>query len=249
MGTITKPFTYSANTTIASSEMNANLDTIYNEFNGSIEAANLIDDAVTGSKIADSNITTAKIEDGAITSAKFANNTITGTDIDWASTGAGAGIWWEELGRTTLTAAGDTMSVTIPVRKYLQIIVTGIPSGVLDLGFQVNGDGGASYARRQSTNGAGDSATGSLTSVPIGPDTVTAIKYSVIYCINVATTEKLFIGSYVSGSASGAGTAPARREQVYKWANTTNAITSINVFNTGSGDLAIGSSVIVLGHN
>lgn len=249
MGTLTKPYTYSPNTSISSSEMNANLDTIYNEFNGSIEEANFTDDGVTGTKIAPSNVTTAKIPDDAATSAKFASNTVSAVNIDWASTGAGAGIWWEELGRTTLTTASDTMSVTIPVRKYLQILVTGVPSGVIDLGFYVNGDTGANYARRQSTNGGADNTGVSITSLPIGPDTVAAVKYSIIYCVNVAAQEKLFIGSYASGSASGAGTAPARREQAFKWTNTTNAITSITITNSGSGDMATGSSVIVLGHN
>lgn len=77
MGVINKPYTYSANTTISSSKVNANEDTIYNEFNGSISAANLASDAVTTAKIADSNVTTAKIADDAVTPAKIASDAVT----------------------------------------------------------------------------------------------------------------------------------------------------------------------------
>jgi len=72
MGTISKPYDFSANTTISSSQVDSNFDTIYNEFNGNIAAANLANDSVTTTKIADSNVTTAKIADAAITSAKVA---------------------------------------------------------------------------------------------------------------------------------------------------------------------------------
>lgn len=75
MTTISKPNTFSANTTIASSEINANFDTIYNDYNGSISAVNLASGAVTTAKIADSNVTTAKV----------ANDAITATKIDWSA--------------------------------------------------------------------------------------------------------------------------------------------------------------------
>lgn len=72
MSIINKPNDFSPNTTISSSEVNANFDTIYNDYNGGITAANLATDSVTTAKIADSNITTAKIADANVTSAKLA---------------------------------------------------------------------------------------------------------------------------------------------------------------------------------
>lgn len=69
MGLINVPNTFSANTTIASSQVNSNFTTIYNEFNGNIAAANLASNAVTTAKIADDNVTAAKIADGAIDAA------------------------------------------------------------------------------------------------------------------------------------------------------------------------------------
>ena len=82
MSTVAIPNTFSPNTTISSSQVNANFTTIYNEFNGSISAANLATDAVTTAKIADSNVTTAKINDAAVTSAKLSgiDKSLTTTD-------------------------------------------------------------------------------------------------------------------------------------------------------------------------
>lgn len=77
MSTISKPFTFSANTTISSSQMNSNFDTIYNDYNGGIAAANLASNAVTTAKISDSNVTTAKIADSNVTTAKIADDAVT----------------------------------------------------------------------------------------------------------------------------------------------------------------------------
>lgn len=70
MSSISKPSTFSSSTTISSSEVNDNFDTIYNDYNGGISAANLASNAVTTAKITDSNVTTAKIADDAVTDAK-----------------------------------------------------------------------------------------------------------------------------------------------------------------------------------
>lgn len=82
MGIIAKPNDFSANTTISSSQVDSNFDTIYNEFNGNIVAANLASNAVTTAKISDSNVTTAKIADAAVTSAKISgiDKSLTTTD-------------------------------------------------------------------------------------------------------------------------------------------------------------------------
>lgn len=76
-GTITKPYNFSSGETITASKFNADFDTIYNEFNGSISTANLANDAVTTAKIADSQVTTAKIVDGTIATGDVAANAIT----------------------------------------------------------------------------------------------------------------------------------------------------------------------------
>ncbi len=65
--------------------MNANFDTIYNDYNGAISAANLATNSVTTAKIADSNITTAKITDANVTIPKLANSGTWGSDWVWTT--------------------------------------------------------------------------------------------------------------------------------------------------------------------
>lgn len=71
MSTISKPHTFSPNTTISSSQVNADFDTLYNDYNGNIDASNLATNAVSTAKIADSAVTTAKIADSNVTNAKL----------------------------------------------------------------------------------------------------------------------------------------------------------------------------------
>ena len=68
MSNISKPNTFSADTTASSSEVNANFDTIYNDYNGNIDANNLASDAVTTAKIADGAVTAAKLAEGIVDS-------------------------------------------------------------------------------------------------------------------------------------------------------------------------------------
>lgn len=68
MSNINKPNTFSANTTISSAEVNANFDTIYNDYNGNISATNLATDAVTTDKIADGAVTADKLASGIVES-------------------------------------------------------------------------------------------------------------------------------------------------------------------------------------
>lgn len=253
MATISKPYTYSPNTTISSSEMNANLDRVYNEFNGSISADNLASNAVTGDKIATSNVTTAKIADSNVTSAVLGSDSVTSPKIDWTSTGAGAGIWWEELGRSTLTSAASSMTVSsLTSRKYLQVIVFWYGSGgTANAKIQFNSDTAANYAIRYSQNGAADSTAVSTANAYIDmAGALTTPQYCSGNIINVAGQEKMFWLTGLAQSTAGAGTAPIRRYATGKWANATDAISSITVANAGgTGSFGVGSYLIVLGHN
>ena len=240
MAIVNKPNTFSGNTTISSSEINSNFDTLYNEFNGSISAANLADDAVTAAKLADN----------AVVAANISSDSVTATKIDWATTGANGGIWWEELGRTTLSGAGDTISVTsIPARKYLRIQFIAIPSGVLDVIMQFNGDTGNNYAFRYATNDGADASSTSTGNFSMNADSSATLKTGVMDVINITAQEKLVVAELMGASTAGAGSTPVRRVLRGKWANTAAQITRVDLVNAGGGDLAIGSEVVVLGHN
>lgn len=159
--------------------------------------------------------------------------------------------WWEELGRTTLGSAGDTITVNnIPARKYLIILANlTATGGNINALVRFNNDTGNNYSRRVSDNGAADSTAtsassiGAIDAVADGPVNVRMLT------TNVAAQEKIIeFQGYRRGTA-GAGNAPARREGLGKWANTSDQITRVDVINDSTGDFAIGSEVVVLGHN
>ena len=195
------------------------------------------------SKLATNNsVITSNITDDAVTAAK----------IDWAATGANGGIWWEELGRASASTTTTAVSITsLPARKYLRIILVAIPTGgTLNIGVRFNNDSATNYAERGATNGSADAAAGSLNQI----NTKTAVdanrQFTVLDFENVATQEKLGIGFTVVRGTAGAASAPERKEGVYKWANTSVQITRIDMVDTGgTGDIAAGSELIVLGHD
>ena len=84
MSIVNKPFTFSPNTSISSSQMNSNFDDLYDDYNGGISAANLANNAVTTDKIADDNVTAAKIADGAIDAAAKINDDVV-TPAKWTN--------------------------------------------------------------------------------------------------------------------------------------------------------------------
>jgi hypothetical protein len=241
MGIINRPNSYSSNTTISPTEVNDDFNTLYNEFNGSIAAANLGTDSVTTAKIADSNVTTAKIADSAVTAGK----------IDFG--GSGVGIWWEEIGRTTLGTAGDTLTVSsLPARTHLQLrVILRATGGTISAPLTFNGDTSSNYSLvRLENNGSVTAASAtSQASIALSASTTATHKYYTIDVFNISTLEKTLVATENNASTAGAGTAPIIRITNGKWVNTSNAISSITITNSGTGDYAIGSEIVVLGHN
>lgn len=189
------------------------------------------------------------LKDNVVTTPKINADAVTATKIDWASTGANGGIWWEEIGRTTLGSAGDTITLTtIPARKYLKIIMDlRATGGTVGPALRFNNDSGSNYNRRSSADGGVESTQVSQTSSSSGA-TNNSYVYANVDVINIATIQKFITGHQVYGD-NAAGTAPSRLEWTGKWANTSNQITRVDVINTGTGDFAIGSEVVVLGHD
>lgn len=224
-------------------DYNTPINTIVNEFNGNIDNANIKSGAaIATSKLAD---------DAGITTAKIANDAVTATKIDWASTGADAGIWWEELGRVTLGSAGDSMSLTsIPARQYLKILFIGIPSGgTINASVTFNSDTAANYAYRLTENAIGDSSAVSQTKAFIDSPSTNGVHYSESTIINISGQEKLMVTNGSDRSTAGATTAPGRWQIVNKWSNTSAQITRMDFANNGTGDFAAGTQAVVLGHN
>ena len=187
------------------------------------------------------------IDAGAILNSHLAAEAVDSTKIDWnASTGK---IWWEELGRTTLSADSDTISIgSFAAKTYLMFIWSIVPNGIVDVALSFNLDTGNNYHRRFSTNGGADS-TGQTTAISVNPDTAATTKSGIVTVLNVAGQEKIVNLYSVTNGAAGAANAPARREGICKWANTVDQITSARLSNSGAGNCAAGSELIVLGHN
>ena len=159
--------------------------------------------------------------------------------------------WYQELARTTLSGAGDTITVnSIPARKYLKIYVSvAATGGNMNVLLSFNNDTGTNYSRRTTIDGAADTSGASATSIQLQNATDAHDKYVEITMLNIATKEKIFHADLTSRNATGAATAPSRTTTIGKWANTANQVTRIDITNGSTGDYAIGSEVVVLGHD
>ena len=178
----------------------------------------------------------------------LSGNRATGTESDRTGMTTYSAKSWIELGRTTLSSAGDTIDVTglsTANYPYLMVLQDEIGSGSITGFTSFNADSGSNYAYRTSENGASDGTSTSQANIRL--DRGTPNNFIVANISNKADQEKIVIGSCVGIGAAGASNAPQRWEAVGKWANTSDSITSVKISNASSGDFASGSEVVVLG--
>jgi len=157
--------------------------------------------------------------------------------------------FWEELASVTTGSAGDTLqSGTISAKKYLWIQASYKNDGAADINAlpRFNGDGGANYSKRSSTNGGVENTRINRTWIDLESGGQTQ-RFANMFIINNASTEKLCIYHQMDYGASGSGTAPNRIEGVAKWANTSSQITSIEWDQRDAGDYAAGAELRVWG--
>jgi len=182
---------------------------------------------------------------------------VRGTDAERTATNLTGGNYagWKELGRTKLSSAGDVIDVgSLPNKRYYMVLRNMIGGdGNMCVYNRLNGDTGSNYALRASENGATDSATSSGQNMVLydtGGDAND--KFDITYISNLAGNEKLAIGHGINRRSTGSGNAPVRGEFTWKWANTSNAITTINTLNdtnNQSGNFNTDSEVVVLGYD
>ena len=161
---------------------------------------------------------------------------------------------WGKAGSTTLSSSGDALTTPeLSSNTSLQYLYHGLPTGgelteYMTLGSGGTKDTGSNYANGKSSNGGGKSNFSSRANiVNAAKSGATTPEFGVGCIFNLAGEEKLLISHHVNASADGAGTAPDRAESVAKHVQTSAVDDIISFDNTGSGDLASGSNLSVLG--
>jgi hypothetical protein len=149
-------------------------------------------------------------------------------------------------------ATSDVITVdSLTAKKHLMVQVkTFTVGGNTKPAMRFNNDTGNNYATRDSQDGGTDATETTVSEIRLSQDGhggTVGMFASTINVINEASKEKLIIADTVRVNATGAGTAPARYEIVSKWANTSNAITRVDIINEGTGDFSEGSEVTVYG--
>ena len=172
-----------------------------------------------------------------------------GNSLQTAQGGAAGGVGgWVELGRTTLGADADSISVTgLTDKRYLMVLSNiNAKTGTTVIDQTYNGDTGSNYASRRSADGSADSTFLNGTNIDVGGIDTGRSVFQVSYIANLAAKEKLTFYQTVYGSAGAANT-PYRLEGAAKWVNTSNAISRIDTVNDGAGDYTSGDEMVVLG--
>lgn len=167
------------------------------------------------------------------------------------SSGTTSPVWWEELGRTTLGSNGDTITLSsLGARKFLHVHISLLPTGgTINASVTFNNDTAANYARRASDNGGADASAVSQSNLPVGSSTGAYPFFIEFDVINISAQEKLVMGHTVDQNTAGAANQTNRREFTGKWANTSAQISRVDVTNSGTGDYATSSVIVVKGHD
>jgi len=159
--------------------------------------------------------------------------------------------FWEELASVELgsdsSSSGSLGSPqmetgTFTAKKYLW--VQGWIKSSTDFVTNFNSNSSSIFSHRYSDNGGSDGTSINSNSAwfHYGGDQM----FVNAFIINDTSKEKLMINHIVYRGSSGAGTAPQRREIVSKWANTSDQITSIQLWKA-SMTISAGSTLKVWG--
>lgn len=152
---------------------------------------------------------------------------------------------WKELGRISGSAVANLDLTSLANKRYLKLLYsrTALSATTFEE-LKVNNDSGTVYASRASENGGADFTRTSQTDQNFiesgGASLLSA--FAVYDVANYSTKEKPFQGAYAWQVASGAGTAPSRGQNVWKWVNTTTAINRLTLTpqsGTVTGELVV----------
>ncbi len=155
---------------------------------------------------------------------------------------------WAKAGSTTLTSAGDTLTVSgMTASKTNQSIVHLPRSGNIGEKRTYNNNTGSVYAYRRSANGGGEVTPVNQANTDYNVFAGFGDFFIVNYICSVVGEEKLSI-EFVGSTYTAGATAPDRAEFVAKFVPSPDAtITRIDYNNTESGSYDTGSNLTVLG--
>ena len=156
---------------------------------------------------------------------------------------------WKELARTTLGSNGDSIDVSsLADKRYLMFLLDSRSNGTaISTTWKANGSTGNEYSFRRNHDGTeGDANT--QPSAATSWTSIVTNAFGVGYAANKSGKEKLFLEHEVYQNTAGAGTAPTRTENAFKWTGT-DVIDQLTMHNSSSGDIVSGSELVVLGYD
>lgn len=222
--------------TINNPTLNTNIVSEFTNNNGVSVDGLLIKDGklATNDSVIGSNIT-----NGAVTYAKTDGKT-----------------WWEEIGRAILGTAGATITVaSLPAKRYLKFVVQGSTTGgTFALGMRFNNDSTNSYSANiiyNNSSAANYTPSPSASFLPASTTYVSGAGFVVEGVISNPLNVNKQTNFWSSGESGGltSSSPPALEGYSAKWVSSAQ-INRIDIIkNAGTGNMAIGSELIVLGHN
>ena len=161
---------------------------------------------------------------------------------------------WAKLGTNTLVSGNNVVSITGLTKKKFNMFISHITGSSSSVDFKGRvGDGSydytTSYATRENQDGTENvrlSAT-YFASGLAGYGVSNGNSLHITYGINIATEEKLFIDFGCLQNTAGAGNAPSRYKQAYKWINTSVQYDQYEYINASSVTYSTDSNISVIG--
>ena len=154
---------------------------------------------------------------------------------------------WGKAGSTTLSSAGDTLTVSgMTANKSYQYLFHAPQNGTYNTIINFDNDSGTKYAERQSANGGADGTNVSQADFNTG-DGTDSDGFHVGYICDISGEETLILDWWNRANTAGAGNAPYRGENVGKFTGTTQ-FTRIDFDNSSGGSgFATDSNLSVIG--
>ena len=162
---------------------------------------------------------------------------------------------WQQMGRTALEVAGNTISITgMTAKKYLMVVLSYKTNNVGtsgDLGIRFNDDSGSNYSYRHEANGAADVTAVSQTQIDMGANIADSTNsvLVVMYISNKDTYMKSIVADIAESIA--VASAPTKVIARGTWGNIVDQITRIDAFTitAGQDNFAAGSEMVVFGRD